>query len=143
MDRPGFQAVLHDVATNQAISHVLVYRRDRLARPDDAMKMAAIERDIRCQGVTFVFSNGIAEPMDPSQPDFTEPLKLYVEYYFNGEDLRKLAERILGAQRLLAEGGYSTGGDAPYGFVRVGVPPEPGGTAAGGPVGPAWFVLRY
>jgi len=33
--------------------------------------------------------------------------------------LRKHAERVLGAQQKLAEGGYRTGGNAPYGFVRV------------------------
>jgi Recombinase len=33
--------------------------------------------------------------------------------------LRKTAEQVLDAQRFLADSGHSTGGDAPYGFVRV------------------------
>ncbi len=40
-------------------------------------------------------------------------------YYQGGEELRKHAERVLGAQLKLAEGGYRVGGNAPYGFVRV------------------------
>ena len=119
LDRPGFQAVLHDVTTSTRISHVLAHRRDRLARPEDALKMATIERDIRHQGVTFVFSNGIGGPMDANNPDLGDVLMLVVEYSQNGEELRKTAERVLDAQRFLADCGHSTGGDAPYGFVRV------------------------
>ncbi len=119
MTRPGFQAVLRDVEADRSISHVLVFRRDRLARPEDAMKMASIECNIRAEGVTFILGNGVAEPLDPSQPELAEQIKLLVEYYFNGEDLRKLSERVIDAQLLLAADGFSTGGDPPYGHVRV------------------------
>src|SRR5204862_203149 len=40
-------------------------------------------------------------------------------YYASGDFLRQHAERIISAQRLLAEEGYRTGGDPPYGFGRV------------------------
>ncbi len=54
------------------------------------MQMAMIERNIRAEGVTFVFNNGWRSHwMHPSRI-YTEQLKLLVEYYFNGEDLRKL-----------------------------------------------------
>jgi hypothetical protein len=44
-------------------------------------------------------------------------------YYQSGKELRKHAERILGAQQELAEQGYRVGGNAHYGFVRVLVDP--------------------
>ena len=119
MGRPGFQAVLRDIRSNPKILQVFSYRRDRLARPEDALQMATIECDIRKNGVTFVFNNGDSGPMDASNPDLGELMKLVVEYHQNGEDLRKLAERVLDTQRLLARDGYSTGGNAPFGFVRV------------------------
>src|SRR5262249_28807633 len=40
-------------------------------------------------------------------------------YYESGEFLKKHAERVLLAQRQLARSGFRTGGQAPYGFVRV------------------------
>ena len=46
-------------------------------------------------------------------------MELLLAYYQGGEELRKHAKRILGAQKKLAEGGYRVGGNAPYGFVRV------------------------
>ena len=119
MSRPGFLAVLRDVEADRSISHILVYRRDRLARPEDALKMASLERDIRQQGVTFVFENGIAKPLDSSNPDLGDDLKAFVEYFQSGDDLRKLAGRILDVQKVLAIEGFSTGGNAPYGWVRV------------------------
>src|SRR5262249_19582166 len=86
MERPGFRAILRDAAANEKISHVLVYKRDRLARPEDALQMASMERGIRVQGVTFVFNDKTAEPMDPSRPDLADLIALVVEYNQNGEE---------------------------------------------------------
>ncbi|HTQ40091.1 MAG TPA: recombinase family protein, partial [Pirellulales bacterium] len=119
MNRPGFQAAVRDIESNPRIKWVLSYRRDRLARPEDALRMATIECDIRKRGVTFVFNNGEAGPIDASNPDLGVMITLVAEYHENGEFLRKLAERVLDTQRLLACEGYSTGGSAPYGFIRV------------------------
>jgi hypothetical protein len=46
-------------------------------------------------------------------------MELLLAYYQVGEELWKHAERVLGAQQILAEGGCRTGGNAPYGCVRV------------------------
>src|SRR5690348_12861758 len=53
MDRLGFRALMNDAQTNPRISHVFVYLRDRLARPEDAMAMAMEERALRYRGITF------------------------------------------------------------------------------------------
>ena len=47
LDRPGFLAIKRDVESDKSVSHIFTYRRDRLARPEDAMRMGAIEKDIR------------------------------------------------------------------------------------------------
>ena len=91
MDRPGFQALLKDVESNPKISHIITHRRDRFARPEDALRMATLERDIRVKGITFAFSNGIAGPADPSNPNLVDILTLVIEYYQNGDELRKIA----------------------------------------------------
>ena len=44
---------------------------------------------------------------------------MYIGYYESGEFLNKLAERIISAQRQLAEDGHRVGGNAPCGFGRV------------------------
>jgi len=62
MDRPGFLALIDDAMNDKSVSHIFVYRRDRLARPEDAMAMAAMERRVRGERVTIVLSDKIAGP---------------------------------------------------------------------------------
>ena len=47
MERPGFVALMNDSSSDRSISHIFVYRRDRLARPEDAMAMTSLERRVR------------------------------------------------------------------------------------------------
>jgi hypothetical protein len=81
--------------------------------------MVTFEKGLLMAGLTIVFRDGIAEPMRRGQVDLGRELGMLFGYYESGEYLRKLAERVIAAQRLLAEGGYRTGGNAPYGFGRV------------------------
>jgi hypothetical protein len=46
-------------------------------------------------------------------------MELLLPYYQSGDEIRKHAERMLGAQLTLAEAGYRFGGNAPYGFARI------------------------
>src|SRR5689334_11557118 len=43
LTRPGFRALIADALVDKAVSHVLIYRRDRFARPEDAIEMVALE----------------------------------------------------------------------------------------------------
>jgi len=119
MERPGFLAIQADVVANKHISHLFIHMRDRFGRPQEAMEMALIEKSIRMRGVTIMLSNGIGLPLDIGNGDLAGDLQIIVEYYMSGDFLRKLAERILIAQRHLASIGRWTGGSAPYGCVRV------------------------
>jgi hypothetical protein len=58
-------------------------------------------------------------PYSPGQQDIGRDIGLLCGYFQGGEELRKHADRVLGFQKKLAEGGFRTGGNPPYGFVRV------------------------
>ncbi len=119
MSRPGFLAVQRDILADRQKSHLYVHMRDRFGRPQDAMQMASIEKSIRESGVTIVLSNDLALPMQAGEGNLGEELKILIEYYMSGDFLRKLSERIIDAQRHVASLGCWTGGNAPYGCVRV------------------------
>ena len=125
MTRPGFLAAKRDVMNDRAISHLFIHKRDRFGRPEEAMAMALVEKQIRQAGVTIVFSDEIAGPLERGKADLAEDIKLILVYTESGNYLRNLAERVIEAQQSLALRGYRTGGNAPYGFVRVLV--DPGG----------------
>jgi DNA invertase Pin-like site-specific DNA recombinase len=119
LTRPGFLAAINDAKRDTSISHLFILRRDRFARPEDAIKMVGIEKDLRLAGLTIVFTDKVAEPLVRGRADMAADIAMMFDDYESGEFLRKHAERVLDAQRLLALGGYRTGGSAPYGFARV------------------------
>jgi len=124
MNRPGFLALIRDVLANRAISHIFIHQRDRFARPEEAIEMVAIEKKLVQAGITLVFSNGVAEPCERGNSDLVGDLTRMFAYYESGEFLRKHAERVIVAQRHIAQQGFRVGGNAPYGFVRVLVGPD-------------------
>jgi hypothetical protein len=119
LTRPGFKALLDDALADPGTSHIFVYKRDRFARPDDAMLAAQIEKRLLQAGVTIVLSDAVVPPIRRGEQNILRDLELLLAYYQGGEELRKHAERVLLFQRVLAEGGYRVGGNAPYGFGRV------------------------
>jgi hypothetical protein len=78
-----------------------------------------IEKKLLLAGITIVHTDGVTPPMRRGDQNILRDLELLLAYYQGGEELRKHAERVLGAQQKLAEGGNRVGGNAPYGFVRV------------------------
>jgi hypothetical protein len=119
LSRPGFRAVIDDALADRTVSHMLIYKRDRFARPGDAIPMVQVEKQLLEAGLTLVFSEGLSLPYPAGQQDIARDIGLLFGYYQGGEELRKHAERVLGFQRRLAEQGFRTGGNAPYGFARV------------------------
>ena len=116
--RPAFDALLAELKINPAISHLLVFKRDRFGRPKDPLDMMVIERDIREMGVTLVMSDGTIDPSTSRQERIGQSAMSLFGYYESGEFSRKLSERIVLSLTSLALEGYSTGGKAPYGFGR-------------------------
>jgi len=118
-NRPGFMALNRDALSDSSVSHVFFYKRDRFARPDDAMEAAQIEKKLLYAGITVVTSDGVTQPMRRGEQNIVRDIELLLPYYQSGEEIRKLAERIIDAQLVLANNGFRVGGNAPYGFVRV------------------------
>lgn len=116
--RPAFDALLTELEANLAISHLLVFKRDRFGRPKDPLDMMVIERDIREMGVTVVMSDGTVDPATSRQERIGQSAMSLFGYYESGEYSRKLSERIVLSLSSLAAEGYSTGGKPPYGFGR-------------------------
>jgi hypothetical protein len=119
LTRPGFRAVIDDALADRGVSHLFIYKRDRFARPEDAMEVAQVEKKLLEAGLTLVFSDQVSQPYARGQADMARDIGIWIGYYQGGEELRKHADRVLGFQRKLAEGGFRTGGNPPYGFARV------------------------
>jgi DNA invertase Pin-like site-specific DNA recombinase len=119
LSRPGFRALLQDAIKDSSISHVFFYKRDRFARPDDAIEAAQLEKKLSYAGITIVHSDGVSLPIRRGEQNLMRDLQLMIAYSQSGEELRKHAERMVIAHKQLAEGGFRCGGIAPYGFVRV------------------------
>jgi hypothetical protein len=119
LDRPGFRSLNQDALGNRAYSHIFIHKRDRYGRPEDAIDMVSREKKLLLAGITIVFSDGIAEPMERGRQYPEREFAMLLGYYESGAYLTTLAERVLEKQRLLAREGFRTGGNAPYGLVRV------------------------
>ncbi len=119
MRRPGLTALLKDIERDRTISHLLVYRRDRVGRPQNPIEGMGIERAIREMGVTIVFLDQIVEPVKPGDNDLGALLQSLLGYSESGRYLVTLAENVIRGQLHTAKRGGWSGGRAPYGFARV------------------------
>ena len=119
LGRPGFVALMSDALADPTISHIFIYKRDRFARPEEAMEMVLLEKKLLQAGITLVFSDDASEPRERGDRDVARDLSLYFAYNESGAFLSKHAERVIETQRMLATAGFRTGGNPPYGFVRV------------------------
>ena len=119
LSREGLNALLKTASDDCSVSHVLIPRRNRLARPDHPMDGVKLEDTLRRQGVTLVFMDKTLPPLTRGKRlDIAELIVATVDYDRSSEDRRELAQKVLYAQLQLAKRGYSTGGRPPYGFRR-------------------------
>jgi hypothetical protein len=119
LSRPGLNALFARAASDPSVTHVLIPRRDRLARPDNLMDAMALELGLRQAGITLVFKDRVVGPLKAFGPqDIADFITAAVEYHQAGGDRRRLAQQIIDSQLRLARYGFSTGGRAPFGFRR-------------------------
>lgn len=59
--RPGLEALLQRVEQDKSVSHVLIPRRDRLARPDVIAEALTLENKFLQNGVSLVFMSGLVQ----------------------------------------------------------------------------------
>ena len=118
MERPGLVELIDESISNKNISHIFVYMRDRLARPENPVEMTVIEVQLLQAGLTMVFSDAIATPPKDGEFDLMKILEPLLAYYASGKFLKTHAQRMISTFRNLASHGHRTGGNAPYGFAR-------------------------
>src|SRR5207244_2169023 len=62
LSRPGLDALIKKALTDQDVTHVLIPRRDRLARPDDPVDGVRLENLLGKGGITLVFMDRTCPP---------------------------------------------------------------------------------
>lgn len=124
LSRPGFLQFLADAKADSTVSTVFVFKRDRLARPQDVLQMVALERDLILSGVTLVTHDRVFTPEDVKANDIVYLITSLIEYQQHGKFSPQLGDRMIFVQAAMAVKGYSTGGRAPFGFARGLVGPD-------------------
>ncbi len=119
LSRNGLNALIQEALSDPNVSHVMIPRRDRLARPDDPVDGLKLEKGLRESGITLVFMERICPPLQKGRRgDIADMIGTLIDYEKSGKDRRDLAEKIILAQIHLAQMGFSVGGRPPYGFRR-------------------------
>src|SRR3954464_4076500 len=80
LNRPGFLAVIQDALADRTVSHLFIYKRDRFARPSDAIPMVQVEKRLLETGITLVFSEGVSLPYPAGQQDIARDIGLLFGY---------------------------------------------------------------
>jgi len=93
--------------------------QDRFARPEQAPEAVLLQQKLQSAGLTIVFSTGVFDPRQKGKNYIAEDITNLMSYSESGEFLNKLAVRVIEAQTSLARQGHWTGGQPPYGFIRV------------------------
>jgi hypothetical protein len=119
LSRVGLNALLERAVSDGSVSHVFIPRRDRLARPTDAIDAVKIENVLRQNGLTIVFMDKVLQPIKTGRrPDTAEQITALLDYDAAGKHGRELSDKMVHCQIALANGGFSTGGRAPFAFDR-------------------------
>lgn len=129
LSRPALNALFEEAERDRTVSHVLIPRPDRLARPNETEQGVFLERKFRqTLGVWLVFTHRELRPIKRGESmNFGEWITAAVEYEQAGRFRRELAEKMLLSQLSRARDGFSTGGRAKYGLQRWLIAPD--GTA--------------
>ena len=119
LSRTGLDALLARAVSDESVSHVFIPRRDRLARPCDAVDAVKMENVLRQNGLTIVFMDKVLGPIhNGRRPDVAEQITAIIDYNDAGKAPRELSQKMVHCQVALASAGFSTGGRPPFAFDR-------------------------
>src|SRR3954470_17087901 len=119
LSRAGLDALIQTALTDPGVTHILIPRRARFARPDDPLDALRLEALLRGGGLTLVFMDKVVPPLVRGQRrDLAELIADVLDYDQAGKFRRELAQKVIASQLALARAGFSTGGRPPYGFRR-------------------------
>ena len=117
LSRPALNALKAEIARDRTVSHILIPRRDRLARPDNPVDGINLENELRGMGVWLVYMDKALEPMTmKARQNLGEMIVSLVDFDQSGRFRQELAQKMIFAQLGLAKSGHSTGGRPPFGF---------------------------
>jgi predicted site-specific integrase-resolvase len=119
LTRPGLRQFLRDAIADRTVSHVYVFKRDRLGRPQGLIEMMGLEHQLMASGITLVTHDRTYTPEDIKDNELVYLISGLVEYQEHGRFSPRLGDRIVFVQQSMAARGLSTGGRAPYGFGRA------------------------
>jgi len=96
LSRPGFDAFCRRAIDDIGVTHLFVPRRDRIARPDNAVDGVVIEDKLRSAGLTLVFMERtlLARPRG-SRVELADVLTSLIDYDTSGRFRRDLAEKLV------------------------------------------------
>lgn len=120
LDRPGLNQLREFVARSPQKGTVVMWRRDRLCRPEDPLDGLLIEREIRRCGWRIHYLTGPNEVGIP----LVDAILGLVEHHTAGEYLRKLAEDSLRGNLARVLERKIPGGKIPYGYAKAVVDPQ-------------------
>ena len=119
LSRVGLNALLARAVSDEKVSHIFIPRRDRLARPTAPIDAIQMENVLRQNGLTIVFMDRSLAPIQTGRrPDTAEQITALLDYDAAGKHGRDLSDKMVHCQIALANGGFSTGGRAPFAFDR-------------------------
>lgn len=80
LERPGLKSLVEDFHHRNDHSHLFVFKRDRLGRPDSPLDMMVIEDGLRRAGITIVRSDGVSQPATEGDANLGEMVMMLFDY---------------------------------------------------------------
>jgi hypothetical protein len=81
LSRPGLNAMIDRAISDPGVTHILIPRRDRLARPDDPLDPLCMENALRSQGLTLAFMDRVLPPLPKGKRrDISEQIVALVDW---------------------------------------------------------------
>ena len=120
MKRPGFLAFKNRAVEDATVTDVLLWSRDRFARPEDAEEAMGMEKLILFAGTNVHVAQGHSlRARTRGQHHVSDDFLLLVEYGIAGSYRVDLSSKVLRGQARNARAGRTNGGRAPYGMRRA------------------------
>ena len=120
LSREGLRAMVSRVQQDGGIDGVLIWDRNRLARPKDPLEGLLLEREILLAGKEIFYAASGTEV----KRSFLSDLTALIEHHQNGDYLRKLSRDSMRGTTSRAQHGFWPGGPIPFGYDRLIVSPD-------------------
>ncbi len=118
-DRPGFQAMLEKyVYADNApkIDYILVYDASRFGRVKQTSRAWRLIADMEDKNIRL---GSVDRGIPRGEMTVAETIIMTLDFVMSSEQVRLLSTKVLAGCKKVASQGYSAGGVAPYGYVRI------------------------